>query len=1313
MIRQNWRPPGEGEVELADIQLTDGSRQAGEASTTGGAGASWGPGGSPDPYRGGERPDNGLMYGGAHGDTYDATPNENADGLRLLGADFSQTYKAPSGGGPLERLSNRIAARWKIVILAWLAMAFVGIIIAVPVSLTLTTLPSDPRARPLAYELRLSLPAGAFVAPNISANGVVQPPPASTASSAPLGSFDASASLLLNMTTDTSCLVLQAAALNISRVNVSVVSNPDPGSGSGATSGGSGGLGRRRLAQSASASASWCLCGCDAVLSCASSVLQASSESIVLDLGSRVLAAGSQVRLSLSYSGPIRSTAEGYGLFVSDPWVGDTPANGSALPADVLLTTQLEGRGARHLLPSLDEPSYKATFKVSVELPAGLTALSNTPGTAAPAATDGRTVYSFLATPPMSSYLLAVAAGKMSSIGMVVQTNYYLSYTQVALPLAKLDMLVVPGKTYGMENWGLIMYDVGRFMCPAAGAGTSAWDVFQAVDVICHEMAHQWFGNLVTCKDFDNIALNEGVASYVEYDCISAVLPYVLAGGAAAAAPLPSYPPPLPLAPLLRRFVLPPIGQPHGSHEGPISLSRWIDEDPSIGAVLGATASRAAAVSNVVAYAKAATALAAAAGLVGEAGVRAALRNLLTPSYVYGTATLADLVGLVADQAAGPLNASSPADAAALGGRDAVFAGMMGWLTTPGVPLLTASDATPAPPPPPSPLPPAPPSPPAPPVPGFNDTANPPTLLCPGALATPANASTSADPTANATGATDASAWWLPVAVSAAGRTSSGGGDALFVLNSPAGQQTQVSLSVPQPADTWVLRRRGFTQMYLSAYDGPVASGASGTPHIASLLSAVKAGFGLPPPAAAAPPAPEASDPALADRLAAVADAQSVLQDEMMRLLSPFTPPADTLLPAGAVPGAAAPGNAAPVPAVLALMDTALTSPLAFTGAGLHSLLPLLMGLEYLQGILATAAADAATASCNADLGNWVLRRLKPLAAAAMASATGAANASAIAAGECPHCASATDRFALRLATWAIVTEAALWGDADARAFACRQAANLTAADPDLLPAALAVPLAAPGGCGADGPDPDTAFNATLAAFAAAADPDTLSTRLFALAYGRGLAGPRTRLLGLLRSGVLASQGNYSFDSAAQYYVRPVPSNVATVVLSRMVASAQRELFFAVRDAAAASNGTGAGPLVGTAPNLPPGNDVLSVVMLNAKNFPFATLISGQGSRALSMLENAVGRALTTRDQLATVAALLNDEAFTGPASAHSPGALDSARSRILGRAQSRLSWLAANKGPICAFLKAESDALVAAAAAAAATGGGSGSSGR
>ncbi|GFR40348.1 hypothetical protein Agub_g892, partial [Astrephomene gubernaculifera] len=406
---------------------------------------------------------------------------------------------------------------------------------------------------------------------------------------------------------------------------------------------------------------------------------------------------------------------------------------------------------------------------------------------------------------------------------------------------------------------------------------------------------------------------------------------------------------------------------------------------------------------------------------------------------------------------------------------------------------------------------------------GVNDITTPPALECPGSPAAEA-ASAAANTTTNAAGGTSsgtpasASAWWLPLALSAAGGSSSssggggdsgsgGGGSGLVVLGGPAATPQTLPLPLPLPAASWSLRRPGFTEMYLASYDPqPLTTTSAGAAaphsHLASLLSAVKSGFGLvsactsnttstSSPSSSSSSSETSSDSALAARLAALQDAQSIIQDTLLRAFSPFALITTTttttstalssstdsnnatsatastqqlrqslLLPPGSVTGAAAPNNSAPLPVLLAAIDAALTSPLSYTGAGLYSLAqPALLALEHLQGLLAASSLDPATPHCNDDLAAWALARLQPLAAAALATSTSNASNTPASANACVgnsdssfssssspssiSAASLTDRFLLRLSQSSLLTEAAMWGDTAAAAFACAQARNL------------------------------------------------------------------------------------------------------------------------------------------------------------------------------------------------------------------------------------------------------------------------------
>jgi aminopeptidase N len=206
----------------------------------------------------------------------------------------------------------------------------------------------------------------------------------------------------------------------------------------------------------------------------------------------------------------------------------------------VLLSTQMEPASARELLPSWDEPVFRARFKLSVDLPASFSAYSNMPIKLDQPLDKERHRVEFAQTPKMSSYLLVLTAGEMErsstqqdgvEIGVVTTAgkqgaapfalaaskellHYYNDYFGQRYPLPKLDQIAIPGSLGGaMENWGGIVYNETTLLYDAnKSADTTRKLVFE---VVAHEMAHQWFGNLVTTAWWDNLWLNEGFASWM------------------------------------------------------------------------------------------------------------------------------------------------------------------------------------------------------------------------------------------------------------------------------------------------------------------------------------------------------------------------------------------------------------------------------------------------------------------------------------------------------------------------------------------------------------------------------------------------------------------------------------------------------------------------------------------------------------------------------------------------------------------------------------------------------------------------------
>jgi aminopeptidase N len=213
--------------------------------------------------------------------------------------------------------------------------------------------------------------------------------------------------------------------------------------------------------------------------------------------------------------------------------------------------TQFESTDARRAYPSFDEPALKATFEVSLVADIGDTAISNSPiASDTPGPGEGKHTLTFATTPKMSTYLVAFLVGDFqcttgeqdgveirscATPGKVALTpfsveiakfmlHYYNSYFGIPYPLKKLDMVAIPDFEAGaMENFGLITYRETTLLIDEKTASIDAKKLV-AVD-IAHEMAHQWFGDLVTMQWWDNLWLNEGFATWMENKAVAAMHP--------------------------------------------------------------------------------------------------------------------------------------------------------------------------------------------------------------------------------------------------------------------------------------------------------------------------------------------------------------------------------------------------------------------------------------------------------------------------------------------------------------------------------------------------------------------------------------------------------------------------------------------------------------------------------------------------------------------------------------------------------------------------------------------------------------------
>lgn len=221
-----------------------------------------------------------------------------------------------------------------------------------------------------------------------------------------------------------------------------------------------------------------------------------------------------------------------------------------------MLSTQFEATDARRTFPCLDEPALKATFTVHLTVAKELTALGNMP-VKEEKVSGALKVVTFETTPVMSTYLLAWAIGEFEYIEgfthdlyvgnkplpvRIYTTKGYTKDAELALslapkivdyfskifelkyPLPKLDLIAVHAFSHNaMENWGLITYRSTALLYSADNSDPSYKQ--NVAYVIAHEIAHQWFGNLVTMQWWDELWLNEGFATWVGYAAVDYLFP--------------------------------------------------------------------------------------------------------------------------------------------------------------------------------------------------------------------------------------------------------------------------------------------------------------------------------------------------------------------------------------------------------------------------------------------------------------------------------------------------------------------------------------------------------------------------------------------------------------------------------------------------------------------------------------------------------------------------------------------------------------------------------------------------------------------
>ena len=264
------------------------------------------------------------------------------------------------------------------------------------------------------------------------------------------------------------------------------------------------------------------------------------ADAVTLALGRR--ASDGAANLKIAFTGVLNDKLRGFYRSQYTNAEGETR---------YLATTQFEATDARQAFPCWDEPAHKASFECTLIIPEDLTALSNTPTVAVNPAGPGLKSVRFAETPVMSTYLLAFVIGDLTHIEKeaasgtrvgvwttrgkeeqgrfaldtsVKLLSFFNDYFGIPYPLEKLDHIAIPDFAAGaMENWGAVTYrETALLVDPQnSSAGTRQ----RVAEVVAHEMAHMWFGDLVTMEWWDDLWLNESFASWMGTKAVDWLFP--------------------------------------------------------------------------------------------------------------------------------------------------------------------------------------------------------------------------------------------------------------------------------------------------------------------------------------------------------------------------------------------------------------------------------------------------------------------------------------------------------------------------------------------------------------------------------------------------------------------------------------------------------------------------------------------------------------------------------------------------------------------------------------------------------------------
>ncbi|KAF7660174.1 hypothetical protein LDENG_00286820 [Lucifuga dentata] len=253
------------------------------------------------------------------------------------------------------------------------------------------------------------------------------------------------------------------------------------------------------------------------------------------------LKAGQHCVLTLDYSANLSHTYDG---FYSSSYT-DKYGNKSVLAA-----TQFEPLAARKAFPCFDEPAFKASFLIKISRKPNFMTLSNMPKAKTTTLPDGLLLDEFeKTTVNMSTYLVAFIVADFTPVSKNVSKTlvsvysvpekkehteyaldaasklleFYNQFFEIDYPLEKLDLVAIPDFLAGaMENWGLITFRETSLLVLKQ---SSLLQKQLVASVIAHELAHQWFGNLVTMSWWNDLWLNEGFATYMQYMSLQKVFP--------------------------------------------------------------------------------------------------------------------------------------------------------------------------------------------------------------------------------------------------------------------------------------------------------------------------------------------------------------------------------------------------------------------------------------------------------------------------------------------------------------------------------------------------------------------------------------------------------------------------------------------------------------------------------------------------------------------------------------------------------------------------------------------------------------------